>query len=60
MHPVEDIAVSPRTMDAVEFGGDAYAHRKQVGVRQLYNQVPQTAGVSSSLQLESVGDKMPA
>ena len=25
---------------------DAYAHRKQVGIRQLYNQVPQTAWVN--------------
>ena len=32
----------------VEFGADAYAHRKQVGVKQLYNQVPQTAWVSWS------------
>ena len=30
-------------MDVVEFGADAYAHRKQVGVKQLYNQVPQMA-----------------
>ena len=27
---------------------DAYAHRKQVNVKQLYNQVPQMAWVSSS------------
>ena len=31
----------------VEFGADAYAHRKQVSIKQLYNQVPQTAWVSS-------------
>ena len=30
----------------VEFGADAYAHRKQVYVKQLYNQVPWTAWVS--------------
>ena len=52
-------------MDVVEFGADAHAHRKQVDVKQLYNQVPQFEVVSSSqlqfkLQLESVGDKMPA
>ena len=42
---------------------DMYAQRKQVVVRQLYNQVPQIAWVSQfqfQLQLESVGDKMPA
>ena len=44
----------------------AYAHRKQVVERQLYNQVPQTAWVGQpgsqfkfQLQLESVGNKMP-
>ena len=63
-------------MDVVEFGADAYAYRKQVGVKQLYNQVPQTAW--SQLELEAefesvrvvvavgvrvavpVGDRMPA
>ena len=33
-------------MDVVEFGADTYAHMKQVYVKQLYNQVPQTAWVS--------------
>ena len=33
---------------------DAYAHRKQVDVRQLYNQVPQTAWVSSSSSLRGM------
>ena len=47
MHPVEDIELSPWPVDVVEFGADAYTHRKQVGVKQLYNQVPQTAWVSS-------------
>ena len=47
-------------MEVVEFGADAYAHRKQVGVRQIYNQVPQTAWVSHfefqlQLQLVPVG-----
>ena len=44
MHPVEDIGISPWPVDVA----DAYAHRKQVYVRQLYNQVPQTAWVSRS------------
>ena len=35
---------------------DVYAHRKQVDVRQLYNEVPQTAWVSSS----SRWSRMPA
>ena len=48
MHPVKDIGISPWPVDVVEFGADAYAHRKQVNVRQLYNQVPQTTWVSSS------------
>ena len=48
MHPVENIRISPWPVDVVEFGDDAYAHRKQVYVRQLYNQLPQTAWVSSS------------
>ena len=34
--------------------------RKQVGMRQLYNQVPQTAWVSSSSSWSQLGDKMPA
>ena len=66
MHLVEDIGISPWPVDVVEFGADAYAHRKQVYVRQLYKQVPQTAWVSCSsskfefqLQLESVRDKIP-
>ena len=43
----------------VEFSADAYTHRKQVGVRQSYNQVPQTAWVSHfEFQLQ-LGDKMP-
>ena len=38
-----------------------YAHRKQVGVRQLYNQVPQTAWGSQSVRVAvPVGDKVPA
>ena len=44
MYMVEDIGISPWPVDVV----DAYAHRKQVDVRKLYNQVPQTAWVSSS------------
>ena len=48
MHPVEDIGISPWPVDVVEFGADAYAQRKQVDVKQLYNQVQQTAWVSSS------------
>ena len=62
MHPVEDIGISPWPVEVVEFDADAYAHRKQVDVRKLYNQVPQTAWVSLfelQLQLESVRDKMP-
>ena len=55
MHPVEDIGISPWPVDVVEFGADAYAHRKQVDVRQL---VPQTAW-GSSVPL-AVGDRMPA
>ena len=46
VHPVEDIGISPWPVDVVEFGADAYAHRKQVCIRQLYNQVQQTAWVS--------------
>ena len=37
----------------VEFGADGYAHRKQVDIKQLYNQVPQTAWVSWSLSCSS-------
>ncbi len=48
VHPVEDIGISPWPVDVVEFGADVYAHWKQVGIRQLYNQVPQTAWVSSN------------
>ena len=46
MHPVEDVGISPWPVDMVEFSADAYAHRKQVDVKQLYNEVPQTAWVS--------------
>ena len=58
VHPVEDIGISPWPVDVVEFGADAYTHRKQVSVRQLYNQVPQTAWVCSVPV--AVGDRMPA
>ena len=51
VHPVEDVGISPWPVDVVEFGADAYAHRKRVSVKQLYNQVPQMAWVS---QFESV------
>ena len=34
--------------------------QKQVGVSQLYNQVPQTAWVSSSWSWSQLGDRMPA
>ena len=52
-HPIEDIGISSWPVDVVEFGADAYAHRKQVDVKQLYKQVPQTAWVSwSSRQAE--------
>ena len=68
VHSVEDIGVSPWPVDMVEFGVDA--HRKQVGVKQLYNQVPQTAWVSWSqlvgvrgsenqLQTEGLGPQDP-
>ena len=43
VHPVEDVGISPWPVDVVEFGADTYAHRKQVGVKLLYNQVPQMA-----------------
>ena len=59
VHPVEDIGISPWPVDVVEFGADAYAHRKQVGVKQLYNQVPPTAWVDSVRGAVPVGDKMP-
>ena len=56
--PVEGIGISPWPVDVVGFGADAYAHRKQVDVKQLYNQVPLMAWVSlrliSSRQFESV------
>ena len=42
---VEDIRISPWPVYVVEFGADTYAYRKQVDVRQLYNQVPLTAWV---------------
>ena len=41
------------TMDVVEFGADEYAHRKQVDVKQLYNQVPRRAWVSWSSRQNS-------
>ena len=44
--PVDDIGISPWPVDMVEFGADAYAHRKQVDVKQLYNQKPQMAWIS--------------
>ena len=37
VHPVEDIGISPWPVDVVEFGADAYAHRKQLYIKQLYN-----------------------
>ena len=43
VHLVEDVGISPSPVDVIEFGADAYAHRKQVDDKQLYNQVPQTA-----------------
>ena len=52
------MGISPWPVDVVEFGADLYAHRKKVNVKQLYNQVPQTAWLSQfefQLQLESVG-----
>ena len=55
VHPFEDIGISPWPVDVVEFGADAYADRKQVDVKQLYNQVPQTAWISSSSVPVAVG-----
>ena len=55
VHPVEDIGISPWPVDVVEFGADAYAHRKQVYVKQLYNQVPQAAWASSVRVAVEVG-----
>ena len=53
VYPVEDDGIAPWPVDVVEFGADAYAHRNQVNVKQLYNQVPQTVWVSwSSSQFE--------
>ena len=46
MHPVEISGYQLYPFDVVEFG--AGAHGKQVGIKQLYNQVPQTAWVSWS------------
>ena len=40
-------------MDVVKFVADAFAHRMQVHVKQLYNQVPQTAWVRQSVQFQS-------
>ena len=54
MHPVEDVGISPRPVDVVKFGADAYAYRKQVDVKQLYNQVPQAVWVSWSSNCSSV------
>ena len=34
MNPVEDFGISPWPVDVVEFGADAYAHKKQVEVKQ--------------------------
>ena len=45
--PVEDVEISPWPVDVVEFSADAYAHRKQVDSKQLYNQMPHTAWVCS-------------
>ena len=61
VHPGEDIGISPWPVDVVEFGADAYADRKQVEVKKFYNQVPQTAWVSTSSVRVAVpvGDKMP-
>ena len=42
-------------MDVVEFVADAFAHRKQVHVKKLYNQVPQTAWVCSARVAVAVG-----
>ena len=53
MHPVEDVGISPWPVDVVEFGIDTYGHRKQVDVKQLYNQAPQTAWVSWSSSCSS-------
>ena len=60
VHPVEDIGISPWPVDMVEFSADVYVHWKQVGIKQLYNRMPQTAWVSQfelQLQLESVGTR---
>ena len=54
VHLVEDVRISPWPVDVVEFGADVYAHRKHVDIKQLYNQVPQTAWVSSVWVAESV------
>ena len=68
VHPIEDVRISPWPVDVAEFGADVYAQRKQVYVKQLYNQVSQTAWVSSRQWVRVavgvrvavlVGDKMP-
>ena len=59
MHPVEDVGISPWPVDVFEFGADAYAHRNQVDVKQLYNQVPQTDWVSSVQVVVAVGVAVP-
>ena len=59
MHLVEDVGISPWPVEVIEFSVDAYAHRKQVDVKQLYNQVPQTVWVSWVRVAVPVGDKMP-
>ena len=45
LHPAEYIGILLWRVDVVEFVADAYAHRKLVDVKQLYNQMPQTAWV---------------
>ena len=59
VHPVEDVGISPWPLDVVEFGADAYTHRKQADDKQLYYQVPQTAWVSWVRVTVPVGVKMP-
>ena len=45
VYPVEDVEISSWPVEVAGFGTDAYAHKKQMYVKQLYNQVPQTACV---------------
>ena len=56
VHPIEDIGILSWSVDVVEFGEDAYAHRKLVDFKQLYNQVPLTIWVSSVWVAVAVGD----